>query len=77
MSRDRVSTETPAPDDAVRVAQCLINDFTALVAVFDRQEGRECLHCGRDRDATSDARRAAERGRELSERLVELLSKND
>ena len=76
MSRDRVSTKEPPPDDAVRVAQCLMNDFIALIAIFDRQDINQGRNCRDFRDGVSDARLAAERGLHLSEQLVELLRKN-
>ena len=57
--------------DSVAVAESVHKDFSGLIAIFDRQ-----LNNGLDQEARvaiAQARAAAARGLELSERLIELL----
>jgi len=59
-------------EDAVFLADSLREDFSRLIAIFDRQLGTDDEKAG----TIADARAAAERGLRLSEELRELLAKN-
>ena len=61
--------------NAGSVADSLRTDFDALIGIFDRQLSRLSVSDGELRLHISEARKAAERGRKLSERLTELLRK--
>lgn len=75
MTRTRVDTREIAHDDAVAVAECLKNDFKALISILERQGMNGSPHRASARANISDARAAAERGLRLSDELLELLRK--
>jgi len=65
------ASEERLSPDAAAVAESVEEDFSSLIAIFDRQ-----LSNGLDEEARSaafQARAAAERGLELSRRLISVL----
>jgi hypothetical protein len=61
------------PRGAVSVAQSVQQDFSGLVAIFDRHLANAPQLNGDARSAILEAKAAAERGLQLSHRLVYLL----
>ena len=59
--------------DAVRIAETVRNDFAALVEILDRQLGTASEGDCKTLSHIAEARSAAERGVELSNRLLEML----
>ena len=59
--------------DAGSVAAGLQDDFMGLIAIFDRHLARPIAVQGQARTALFEAKSAAQRGLELSQRLVGLL----
>jgi hypothetical protein len=73
MRRRPAQTLGIAQDDAAAVAEFLRQDFTALVAIFDRQLMNGAAPGAKHGPKIPVARAAAERGVRLAEELVALL----
>jgi hypothetical protein len=61
-----------AADDPAFIAQSMRNDFILLIGILDREavRGRTCVTAG---PRIADAKAAAQRGLQLSEKLLRLL----
>jgi hypothetical protein len=64
---------TSYPDDASIAAESVRNDFSELVALFDRHLDALADGDNRARKQISEARAAAERGLKLSHELIVLM----
>jgi len=71
--RNSAAEAQPERYDPVSVAASLRDDFNGLIAIFDRHLSRPLDVDGEVRLALSEAKCAAQRGHDLSKRLMGLL----